>query len=217
MKRTIVYIDGYNLYYGLIKGTKDKWLDLLSLSKALLNSEHEIVEVKYFTAPIKTFPFDAAATVRQNVYLQALSTLPNLKVFLGFYSKNPTLLPAQSERCRVCEASKDGLVRVYKLEEKRSDVNLAVEALVDAAHDRADSFVLVTGDSDQVGTVEALRKQFNRQVLVFNPHKAESRHLKLVANYYRNIQRDLPAKCHLPNFIPIGSKGRFITCPETWR
>ncbi len=27
MKRTIAYIDGYNLYYGLLKGTKFKWKD----------------------------------------------------------------------------------------------------------------------------------------------------------------------------------------------
>lgn len=27
--RTRVYIDGYNLYYGCLKGTPYKWLDLL--------------------------------------------------------------------------------------------------------------------------------------------------------------------------------------------
>ena len=26
MKRVIAYIDGYNLYYGLLKGTPYKWL-----------------------------------------------------------------------------------------------------------------------------------------------------------------------------------------------
>ena len=29
--RTRVYIDGYNLYYGCLKGTAFKWLDLLAL------------------------------------------------------------------------------------------------------------------------------------------------------------------------------------------
>jgi hypothetical protein len=29
--KTTIYIDGYNLYYGLIKNTKYKWLDLQGL------------------------------------------------------------------------------------------------------------------------------------------------------------------------------------------
>ena len=51
MKRTNVYIDGYNLFYGLLKGTAWKWLDLLAFSKALLRDDHEILAVKYFTSP----------------------------------------------------------------------------------------------------------------------------------------------------------------------
>ena len=38
MKRTIVYIDGFNLYYGLLRGTFAKWLDLVAFSKALLSA-----------------------------------------------------------------------------------------------------------------------------------------------------------------------------------
>ena len=63
MKRTIVYIDGYNLYYGLLKGTKSKWLDLMTFVKALLRSDHEIVAVKYFTARSRSYPYD-----RESVY-----------------------------------------------------------------------------------------------------------------------------------------------------
>jgi hypothetical protein len=29
--RTRVYVDGYNLYYGCLKNTPDKWLDLRAL------------------------------------------------------------------------------------------------------------------------------------------------------------------------------------------
>ena len=68
-KKTIVYIDGYNLYYGPLKGTKDKWLDLAKFSHALLSEEHEIVLVKYFTSCTLTYPHDNAAVERQNIYL----------------------------------------------------------------------------------------------------------------------------------------------------
>ena len=46
-KRTIVYIDGFNLYYGLLRFTSYKWLDIVAFAKALLPhpEEHEIVAV----------------------------------------------------------------------------------------------------------------------------------------------------------------------------
>ena len=36
MTTTNVYVDGFNLYYGALKGTPYKWLDLGALSKVLL-------------------------------------------------------------------------------------------------------------------------------------------------------------------------------------
>ena len=48
MKRVIAYIDGYNLYYGLLKGTPHKWLDLVSFVKSFLRPDQELVGIKYF-------------------------------------------------------------------------------------------------------------------------------------------------------------------------
>ena len=110
-----------------------------------------------------------------------------------------------------------GFVPIYKLEEKRSDVNLAVSLVTDAAMDKADCFAVITGDSDQVGAIETVRHQFKKQVVVFNPHASESKHLKRAASYYCNIQRDLPARCQLPDTIPYGKRGdRFIHRPPAW-
>lgn len=215
MKRTIVYVDGYNLYYGLLKGSKAKWLDLVSFARALLRSDHEIVKVRYFTAPIKTYPYDAPAVERQNAYLQALATLPEIEIILGFYSKNPTLLPAYEEQCKKCEVPKKGLLRVVKLEEKRSDVNIATSMLMDAFCNRADSFVLISGDTDFIGPVTIVRKDFKKNVIVLNPHNRRS-DLSNYASFYRDIPRDLPAQCQLPNKIPVGTRGNFIHRPYAW-
>ena len=55
MSRTIVYIDGYNLYYSRLRGSPYKWLDLVSLFRNhILHAQMpdaEIAAVKYFTAP----------------------------------------------------------------------------------------------------------------------------------------------------------------------
>ena len=215
-KKTIVYIDGYNLYYGLLKGTPYKWLNLSMFARKLPPDEHEIVAVKYFTACTLTYPHDEAAVERQNIYLQAILTLADVKVINGFFKKNKVLMPVYEESCKKCNVPCDGFVRVMRLEEKRSDVNLAVEMMVDVALSDVDCLVVITGDADQVGTIEAARWRFNKTVVVFNPQKSVSDHLKRAASYYKNIPRDLPARCQLPDVVPL-TNGRFIHRPPAWR
>ena len=217
MKKTLVYIDGYNLYYGLLKESPDsKWLNLRALVAAMFKEKHEIRSIKFFTARVRTYPHDIAAEERQKIYLQALAAFGGVEIIEGFYSKKKIWLPHVNGKCKTCEESHAGMAHVVKLEEKRSDVNLAVAALVDAMRSDADCFVLVTGDSDQAGTVYALRHEFGKSVLVFNPHVAVSEHLKRAATYYAHIPRDLPAKCQLPDVIPIGTHGRTIHRPVAW-
>ena len=217
MKHTRVYIDGYNLYYGLLKGTPWKWLDLLGFSQDLLGEDHEIIRINYFTAPIKTYPHDEPAIERQNVFLQALTTYPEIRTTLGFYAKNNAVLPVREQTCRTCSTPENGMIRVVKLEEKRSDVNMAVAMLLDAAKTETDCFALITGDSDQVGAIEALRYDYGKKVLVFNPHQSFSEHLKRAASYYKNIPRDLPSRHQMPDSIPIGTCGNFIRRPSEWK
>ena len=214
-KKTIIYIDGYNLYYGILKDTRNKWLNLFKFAEALLSAEHEIVAIKYFTSCTLTYPHDAAAVERQNIYLQALQTLAQVKVFSGFFRKKKVLLPVYETKCKNCEVPRNGFLRVVRLEEKRSDVNMAVEMMLDAAQSDTECFVVITGDADQVGTVEAVRWRFGKTVLVFNPHEGISDHLKKAASYYKNIPRDLPARCQLPDVISLPN-GRTIHRPPAW-
>lgn len=213
-KRTNVYFDGYNFYYGAVKGTPYKWLDPVQLVKALLRDNHAIQSVKYFTAPIKTYPHDAAALDHQKVYLQALSTLPEVEIIQGFYSKNATWMPVYEDACKTCDTARDGMIRVVKLEEKRSDVNIATSMLMDAFHDKADVFVLVSGDTDFIGPVNIVRKDFGKTVIVLNPHDRIS-WLRDYASYYKDIPRDILAKCQLPDSIPY-RKNQVITKPAAW-
>ena len=48
--RTYVYVDGFNLYYGAVKDTKLKWLDLRQLCQLLLPGL-SIDKIKYFSCP----------------------------------------------------------------------------------------------------------------------------------------------------------------------
>jgi hypothetical protein len=80
--RINVYIDGFNLYYGSLKGTACKWLDLEQMSQLLLPS-FEIKRIRYFTARVKERTGNTQAPVSQNAYLRALTTLPKVEVHLA--------------------------------------------------------------------------------------------------------------------------------------
>ena len=54
--KTIVYIDGFNLFYGCLKHSDDKWLDLIKLFNRILKDQDpstDIIKVKFFTADIR--------------------------------------------------------------------------------------------------------------------------------------------------------------------
>ena len=87
--KTIAYIDGGNLYHGLLRRCpRYKWLDVAALVRSLLSEGHDLVDVKYFTARVKTYPHDAAAVERQNLYLSAIEANGGVKIIEGYYNKN---------------------------------------------------------------------------------------------------------------------------------
>jgi hypothetical protein len=80
-----VYIDGFNLYYGCLKDTPYRWLDLYKMC-SLLFPRDEIVKIKYFTAPIKIrVGSDPDKPNRQQIYLRALRTSSNLEIIEGTF------------------------------------------------------------------------------------------------------------------------------------
>lgn len=108
------------------------------------------------------------------------------------------------------------MARVMKLEEKRSDVNLTSALLSNAFRDEADSFVLVSGDSDYIAPVDIVRFEPKKSVLVFNPRVDRPSDLMYHATYYKNIPRDLPGKCQLPETVTL-SNGRTIHRQPAWK
>ena len=50
-----IYIDGFNLYYGALRKTPYKWLNLLLLCQRLLPNR-SIGKIRYFTARITPLP-----------------------------------------------------------------------------------------------------------------------------------------------------------------
>ncbi|MGE5222035.1 MAG: NYN domain-containing protein [Omnitrophica WOR_2 bacterium] len=90
--KTYVYVDGFNLYYGAVKGTPYKWLDLARLCSLLL-PKNQILKIKYFTALVNARPDDPDKPTRQQIYLRALHTIPNLEIIYGHFLEHRVSLP----------------------------------------------------------------------------------------------------------------------------
>ncbi len=211
-QRTIIYIDGFNLYYGCLKNSPYKWLDLKSLFRKLLNETHQICKIKYFTANISSRENNNDSRLRQKDYLQAISShIPELEIIYGHYLTHEVT-------AKVVNPNKGipPFIKVYKTEEKGSDVNLALHLLNDAWLDAYDCAVLVSNDSDIAEALNLVKIQHKKNIgLIFpntDPKRKPSRQLVQYADFVKNIRHGVLANSQLPDQIP----NTIIAKPKDW-
>jgi len=199
--RAFFYIDGFNLYYGGLQGKDRKWLDLPKLCGKLLPEATE-VKVKYFTARVRADSGDKGAPQRQDVYLRAISNLPNLEIFYGKFYRN------QKFQKLVTPPPKRAWVWVN--EEKGSDVNLAVQAVHDGHRKLYDACCIVSADSDLVPAIKIVQDDLALPVHVFVPPLRRSVELLNISTTYRKIRVSTIEACQLPD--PLNG----LTKPPSW-
>ena len=213
--RANVYIDGFNLYFGSLRGTRFKWLDLSAMCHRLLPGR-DINRIRYFSARITPLPHNPDAPDRQDAYLRALETLPGLSIHLGRFTSRPVSLPI-FPLTYPNRNSPAQTVRVLRTEEKRSDVNLATFLMLDCIDDEFDEVVVISNDSDLVLPIELAAARFRKITGVISPQRRSqfSRSLLGVANWnVREINRSVLAASQFPDVVqhPRGS----ITKPASW-
>ena len=203
--RTYVYVDGFNLYYGAVKNTPYKWLDLKAAFSQLLQAHHQILAIKYFTAKVHGH-FDPNQPLRQQTYIRALEAfIPEMHVTYGHFLTN-------SAPARLAAPPHDS-VTVIKTEEKGSDVNLAIHLLNDAWHDRYDCAVVVSNDSDLAEALRLVRVERSKVVGVVTPARYRTTAtLAKNAKFIRHIRPALMARTQLPDPIP----GTNLRKPRGW-
>ena len=117
-KRVIVYVDGYNFYYGLKHGgSKWKrlyWLDVVKFFERMMLPDQELIEVNYYSArPVD----DPQAYYNQDKLFHANELNPKFKLHLGLYKKKKI-------KCQNCG------FKIKTYEEKESDVRVATGMLM---------------------------------------------------------------------------------------
>jgi uncharacterized LabA/DUF88 family protein len=208
MSKTIVYIDGFNLYYGALRNTNYKWLDLSRLCHLML-PKNQIIEIKYFTAKVKARPTDPDQPVRQQTYLRALRTIPNLSIIFGHFLSNEVTMHLAHP-----QPGGPTTARVIKTEEKGSDVNLATHLLMDGFHSKYEVAVLVTNDSDLLEPIKVVTQQLKRTVGILCPHQKPSQVLRHHTNFIKPIRKGVLAASQFPPTL-TDAQGTFQK-PAVW-
>lgn len=203
-----VYIDGFNLYYGAIRGTPYKWLDLRSMSEKVAPS-HNVNRVRYFTARVQPRANDPQMAQRQQTFLRALETLPGLTIHYGHFLVSHVRMPLASPPMTGART-----VEVVRTEEKGSDVNLATYLLFDAFKADYDMAVVISNDSDLVEPIQLVQSEFGLAVGVVNPHRTMSHALRKVAAFYRPLRQGVLQSSLLPD--PVTDARGEIRKPSGW-
>ncbi|EIJ42967.1 Protein of unknown function DUF88 [Beggiatoa alba B18LD] len=222
--KTIIYIDGYNLYYGCLKDSLDKWLDIkiLFFDKIVKvqDNSSQLLKIKFFTAPVKASVASHGnkACTSQSTYHNALKKCyPDIvEITNGYYS-----LEKATPLEYIKPPNKSHRVTTWKLEEKQTDVNIAIAAYRDATKSDVEQLVFVSNDTDLVPALAAIQEDYPHKIIgVIIPvrdnsprlgNKQFSQYVKWTRNYITDKEL---SDSHLPNTIPTNKKP--IKKPDYW-
>lgn len=233
--RTRIYIDGYNLYYGCLKNTNYKWLDLEKLFFGKILPSVVIEEngikysfspadkcLKYFTATIIEKAAKSSDSVSsQASYQRALSIHSRecIDIIQGYYSLTKAaarIIDAEDPEKypRNCHQ-----LQAWKLEEKQTDVNIALHAYHDAIHDNVDHIVFVTNDTDIVTSLKFIRDFTDKKIGLITPSLENNRKtnndLSDLAHWVRrDIKKEELHNSQLP--LVIQARRKPVTKPDSW-
>lgn len=230
--RTAVFIDGYNLYYGLLHGTRYKWLNVRALVEKVIGIQEPasvITSVQYFTSLVK--PDLASRGVEsldaQKTYLRALIA-SGVLIVEGKHRLDKTLAPEYIEGER---ASRQRKVPIWQLEEKLTDVNIAISMYRMLSlqqknlpeDQQVKQVVLVSNDSDFSPALKAISEDFPHiQIGIIAPiresfsgERPPPGSLRASATWIRRVVKNEEIEqCLFPLSVP--TKKKPARCPDYW-
>lgn len=203
LNRACVFIDGFNLYHALndeISYHKYKWLNLEKFAKCFIDPGDKIVDIFYFTSYVT---WDPGKFVRHQTYVRALQLVGVKPIFGSFRMKDTT--------CRVCKKS-------YQIpEEKQTDVNIAIKLFQTAAIDAWDTAVIISGDSDLIPAIKAVKETFPaKRVVIAIPIGRRAEELKQAADFHKKVKQKHLQSCQFDDTITI-DKNIVLKRPDSWR
>jgi uncharacterized LabA/DUF88 family protein len=217
MLEAVAYVDGLNLYHGMEDAEllDYRWLDIEHMCQMLahdagskMGEAIRLVRVTYCTS----FVLDSQKRAHQDTWLEAVAShSPNLSMRFGKYDP-------KTEECPKCGTP----VTFHK--EKQTDVNLAVEMMRDAAGHPTEEGValpqiqiLVTGDTDLIPTIKAVKEAYGLPVVVAAPPRRGQEVFGNIATKYLRVGKRHLRYSPLPGIVDATVNGFPLTPPGSWK
>ena len=218
--KTIVYVDGFNLYFRLLKGRPEaKWVNLVALVRKTL-PKNDIIKVRYFTARVSG-RLDPDAPRRQQLYLDALQSIPEIEIHYGSFLEKPKYAGLVKPGLR---SSNDNQIPfrpwpdvafVWKTEEKGSDVNIATYLLLDGFQNLYEAAVVLSNDSDLAEPIRLANSVLKKPVGILSPVDKPTRGLASSARFIRHVVLADARACQFPSPMELPD-GTSIQKPASW-
>lgn len=176
----------------------------------LLDPENAIQRIRYFTAPVSG-KLDPGQPIRQQRYLQALSTLPCISIHQGNFITKPKMRPLVTP-----VPGGPTHVEIWNTEEKGSDVNLAAYLIHDAWQNLFDVAVVLSQDTDLVEPVRIVRDEIKKKIGVVCLDGKKPGKLANYANFVRHLTSSRLAAAQFPGTLTFGKKGKSCKRPAEW-
>jgi len=177
MKKVAIYIDGSNFYFSVKKKFNCK-VDIEKFCKKLSGNDN-LVKINYYIAPVEQQTNQEMYANQQSFFFK-LGKIKNLKIIFG----------------RLEKRKDDG--KTYFVE-KATDVNLALDLVLDAQSNDYETAYLISNDGDFSGAVKAVKERFEKEIIyvAIGNNKMISHHLKKVASRTLRIDKKFVEKIKL--------------------
>jgi uncharacterized LabA/DUF88 family protein len=209
MSRIVFLVDGFNLYHALDysphtpnrkRYCKYKWLSLTKLSRAYMTAKDTIAGVYYFTT---LATWDPKKVTRHRLFIKA-NELEGVQVVYGEFKR-------KQKTCTLCHK------KFWTVEEKQTDVNIALKLFQLAVQDAYDKAIIISGDTDLLPSVKAVQATFPKKTIgVVIPIGRASEDLKKNADFHYKMKEQQLQASRFPDTISLPN-GSTLECPPNWR
>lgn len=181
MKKVCVYIDGFNVFHAIKKAFWKKyyWLNYKQLAREYVEYWEQVIEVYYFSA---LFYSDPEWVLRHKEYIKALQK-KWVKIILWKYQEKEAKFDKKhnkiisvgygkkvdTKKIEIEKLPVPDMLCYNKFEEKRTDVNMAIQIVIDWLKDKYDKAIIITWDSDIAPAIEAVKRLTGKEFLAVVP------------------------------------------------
>jgi uncharacterized LabA/DUF88 family protein len=208
MAKIVFLIDGFNLYHALdyaeegppTRYTRYKWLNLWKFASLYVGRLDTLEKVLLFTA---LATWDPQKVARHKLFIRANES-QGVSVVYGEFKR-------KDKRCRLCKKS------YSTFEEKQTDVNIALSLFQLAVQEQYDRAVIVSGDTDLIPAIKAVRATFpQKQIGVIIPIGRSSQDMIKNADFRFRMREHHLASSRFPDKFELPDKST-LDCPLNWK